>query len=126
MKKLSVVVAVVLGVIGMIFGLTALAAVLNGWVLSIIWKWFFVPTLHLPSLSIPQAIGIALVVSFLTKQDIDCKKEEGSDGGGVDKNLCSSICSFVHRLDCYLVYITNYTRDLKCRGFLCTFYFFYE
>ena len=80
MKEVSAVVAAVIGVIVMLFGVTALAAVLNGWVLSIIWKWFFVSTLNLPIISIPQAIGISLVVGFLTKQDNNCKKEEEDSG----------------------------------------------
>lgn len=49
-------------------GLISLTAIINGWALSILWGWFFVPVLHLPSISIPQAIGISLVVSFLTHQ----------------------------------------------------------
>lgn len=39
--------------------------VMNGWVLSILWGWYFVPY-GLPPLTVPRAMGIALMVSFLT------------------------------------------------------------
>lgn len=44
------------------------SAILNGWALSKLWAWFFMPTLGLPALSIPQAIGVACVVTYLTYQ----------------------------------------------------------
>ena len=58
--------------IGIILGFVALliiTSVLNGWALSILWLWFLVP-FGLPVLSIPQAIGIAMVVNYLTYQYI--------------------------------------------------------
>jgi hypothetical protein len=60
------------GVIGI------MTTILNGWVLSILWGWFFVPTLGLPDITIVQAIGIALVVGYLTYQDIDTMPEDKS------------------------------------------------
>jgi hypothetical protein len=58
---------------------TALAIVygqtLNGWTLSILWAWFIVPTFACVGLSIPAAIGISLVVSYLTTK-IKRKKEQ--------------------------------------------------
>ena len=57
--------------IGLIFlgfvPLMVVGAILNGYALSITWGWFMVPTFGLPELGIAQAIGIALVVGFLTK-----------------------------------------------------------
>ncbi|MBA7601153.1 hypothetical protein ES703_08220 [subsurface metagenome] len=41
------------------------AIILHGWVLSLLWRWFFVPTFGLPVLRLVEAIGIALVVRFL-------------------------------------------------------------
>jgi len=61
--------AVLLMVFGSIYG---------GYALTILWKWFVVPIFHTPELSIPSAIGIALVVNYLTKHTSDCKKEEKS------------------------------------------------
>lgn len=40
---------------------------LNGWVLSILWGWFVVPYFEwAPILTVGQAIGVAMVVGFLT------------------------------------------------------------
>ena len=60
-----------LAVLGGIFGialLIAVASIWRGYVFSVLWGWFIVPTFALPALSIPLAIGIAMVVSFLTYQ----------------------------------------------------------
>lgn len=48
--------------------LAAGALTFNGLALSILWRWFAVPLLHLPPLSLAGAIGVSLVVSFLTHQ----------------------------------------------------------
>lgn len=42
--------------------------ILGGYVLSILWAWFIVGTFGLPALTIPLALGIMVVVSYLTKQ----------------------------------------------------------
>lgn len=39
-----------------------------GYVLSILWAWFMVPAFGLPAISIPLALGIALIVSYLTRE----------------------------------------------------------
>ena len=39
---------------------------LKGFVLSTLWGWFMVPLFGLPSLGLIPAIGVAMVVSFLT------------------------------------------------------------
>lgn len=51
---------------------------LLGWAVSKLWIWFIVPVFHLPVLSIPAAIGLALIVKFLT-EDIDLNKQEGEE-----------------------------------------------
>lgn len=48
--------------------IVAPVAILDGWVLSKMWGWFIVGRFHLPPLSIPVAIGLALTVRFLTHQ----------------------------------------------------------
>ena len=40
----------------------------SGYALSKLWVWFLVPALGVPALSIPAAIGLALVVSYMTHQ----------------------------------------------------------
>ena len=42
--------------------------ILSGYVLSILWAWFIVSTFGLPLLTVPVAIGVMLVVGYLTKQ----------------------------------------------------------
>jgi hypothetical protein len=49
---------------------------LNGWVLSLLWQWFVTTTFGLSPLTIPQAIGVAIVVGFLTSSYKDTKQEE--------------------------------------------------
>jgi len=61
-----------LGLVGVI----AVLAVLNGWVVSVLWGWFIVPLFSLPTLSIVQAIGLGMVVSYMT-QPINFDQEEG-------------------------------------------------
>lgn len=57
-----------------------LGVLLGGWVLTVLWGWFIVPTFHLPWLGIVSAIGINLVVRFLTFQVIDIKPPERTTG----------------------------------------------
>jgi len=70
MDIMGVVIVVVLIAVMLAFiaGIMVVSCLLRGWVLSILWRWFMVPTLGLPALSVPQAIGIALVVGMLTHQ----------------------------------------------------------
>jgi hypothetical protein len=44
----------------------AFAAMWEGYALSVLWGWFVVPMFGLPALSIPFAMGLALVVGLLT------------------------------------------------------------
>jgi len=58
-----------------------LGIILNGWVLAKLWAWFLVPVFSLPGLSIPVAIGIALIISHLTHQinigDFEAEQKKG-------------------------------------------------
>lgn len=54
-------------------------SVWSGYALSILWGWFIVPAFSLPSLSVVYAIGLAMVVSFLT-QRADLKKDDREYG----------------------------------------------
>ena len=42
--------------------------ILSGCVLSLLWAWFIASTFGLPLFTIPVAIGVMLVVGYLTKQ----------------------------------------------------------
>lgn len=59
------------------FGIMSISAVWHGYVLTKLWAWFIVPIFHLPVLTIAPAIGIVIVLNFLTKTDTsDLKKED--------------------------------------------------
>lgn len=62
------------GVVGLIV-LMAFSAVFSGYALSVLWGWFIVPIFHLPQLSITAAIGISLVIGYLTHQIINDPKD---------------------------------------------------
>jgi NhaP-type Na+/H+ or K+/H+ antiporter len=64
-----------LGCIG-ILAVVVTGAVLGGLALSVMWDWFIVPTFDAPQLSIPAAIGIALVVGYLTHHGQTSNKPE--------------------------------------------------
>ena len=75
-----------LGCILIIIGIPlvlVVVSILNGYVLSILWGWFIVPTFEAPELSVVAAIGISLVVSYLTHQENEYKKEK--DGLSAEK-----------------------------------------
>lgn len=57
----------IIGYITAIIVAITLSAILNGYALSILWGWFIVPLFNLPTLNISYAIGLALTVSYLTK-----------------------------------------------------------
>ena len=60
--------------------LVTISTVVNGFVLIKLWNWFIIPTFDkMPTLSLVPAIGLGLVVSFLTYQEIDCQKKESNE-----------------------------------------------
>lgn len=48
----------------------------NGYALTILWRWFVVPTFGLVQLSIPAAIGFSLTVSYLTTRSSELKSDD--------------------------------------------------
>ena len=78
MSDLSVAIAAIVGIVALTAALIAVSSLLNGFVLSILWGWFIVPLFGLPQLSLPYAIGIGMVVSFLTYQHVDSGKSENA------------------------------------------------
>jgi len=54
------------------------ASIWSGYALSVLWAWFIVPAFGLPMLSIPAAIGVSMIVSYITHQTIPSDKEESS------------------------------------------------
>lgn len=66
-------------IVSMFVGIIALmifATVWRGYVLSILWGWFAVPILHLPPLTIAQAIAVSLLAGMLSHQYVPTKDKE--------------------------------------------------
>ena len=49
-------------------------ALWRGYVLFVIWAWFIVPTFGAPTLSIPAAIGVSLIVAYLARDGRPAEK----------------------------------------------------
>jgi len=81
----------ILLLIPFIFAGIILSIILKGWVLSILWSWFIVPTLGLPILSIPIAIGISIVVGLLTHQYNDFNTTDTKMSELIGKSIGHSI-----------------------------------
>lgn len=68
-----------------------LSAILDGWVLKTLWNWFMVTTFGLVELRIASALGIALVIRYLTgaygNQNIEGDNALGMWLSGVFKQL---------------------------------------
>jgi hypothetical protein len=62
---------VFLGALALIF----IGMIWKGFVLTILWAWFMIPTFGLPTLEIVPAIGLLLIASYLTHQAEPYKKE---------------------------------------------------
>lgn len=59
-----------------LFVLMPLGVMWSGFALSKLWAWFLVPAFGVPPLSIPAAIGLALVVSYMTYQDTNADEDK--------------------------------------------------
>jgi hypothetical protein len=66
----------VLMTIGTFTGILALT-ILRGWVLSILWAWFIVPTFNVAQLSVALAIGLVMTANLIVKAP-DVKEQEGT------------------------------------------------
>ncbi|TSC81867.1 MAG: hypothetical protein G01um101420_780 [Parcubacteria group bacterium Gr01-1014_20] len=65
---LAILLVLVLGIgvmLGLAVAIGALSSLLRGWVLSILWGWFMVPTFGLPELGVVPAIGMMFTITFL-------------------------------------------------------------
>ena len=67
--------------------------VLNGWVLSVLWGWFFIP-LGFMKIGIAHAIGLACIVSFLINK-VGLKKEDISLLNAVVQIISVSLASLL-------------------------------
>ena len=54
----------------LLIGITMiLGPTINGWALSVLWGWFIAPTFGLSKLSVPMAMGLAVVVRMFMPTD---------------------------------------------------------
>ena len=74
----SIAIAAIFGLSVAVPVIIAISTLINGWVLSILWGWFIVPVFGVQAITLGQAIGLSMVVSFLTYQYIDAKKDENN------------------------------------------------
>lgn len=56
-----------------------LTVFLRGWAFSVLWGWFVVKQFDLPAISIPLAIGISLIVSYLTYDTAQALQRQRED-----------------------------------------------
>jgi len=68
----------VIGVFGGVLALLVIGAVWKGYILTVLWDWFMVPTFGLSPLALAPAMGLILLVSFLTHQSDAVKEPEGT------------------------------------------------
>lgn len=61
---------VTVGLVALVLGV-----VFSGYALSVLWSWFASPIFGLAELSVPEAIGVALIVSFLAREQPEENKE---------------------------------------------------
>jgi len=78
MKVFSVCGGILIFVIASFF-----ASIYNGFVLSMMWKWFIVPTFGAPVIGLIPAVGISMLVGNLTYQKNDCECEKKENKGFV-------------------------------------------
>jgi hypothetical protein len=64
----------------LVVAIAIVGAVVNGLVLSLTWGWFIVSLFDAKALSIPEAIGIALVAGLLTHQQQPKSDKEQTSG----------------------------------------------
>ena len=78
---------------------------INGFVLSKMWLWFIVTTFGAPVLTVPQAIGVGMIVSFLTYRATPKNKDSNSEWSQIIIDILSAMISpFVTLLIAWIVY----------------------
>lgn len=65
-----------LGQVALFILLLVSSSLINGYTICTLWAWFAVPTFGLPSLTIAQALGLSLTVSYFSIQQTE-KTEAG-------------------------------------------------
>jgi|SRR5690348_7092427 len=81
----------VVGILATLLFVIVCGALFSGLVLSVLWGWFIVPALHAAPITVPQAIGLSLVVGLLTRGTAREKDEEKKDRG-IGEALFTAFC----------------------------------
>jgi hypothetical protein len=87
--------------------LSPFTPIIRGLVLVKLWKWFIVGWFHVPEISIPMALGISLIVGFLTYQDppdSGKKNKAGVDVGHLFMRVLINLCQSLFALGLGAVY----------------------
>lgn len=50
--------------------------VVSGYVLSILWGWFVAPLFGVPELGVINAIGLAIIIAYMTRGESSVEKNE--------------------------------------------------
>ncbi len=54
-------------------------ALLNGWVVMLLWEWFIVPVTNLRVLVFGEALGVSLVISYMTMSLPDMREKSTAE-----------------------------------------------
>ena len=76
-------------IVVLVTALGGLGMALHGYVLSIIWAWFVVPTFGIARLSVPAAIGISILIKTITTESGSDKDENKSSAAVIWSALVS-------------------------------------
>ena len=70
--------------IATIVAVVALLTIFQGWTLSVLWEWFAVSIFNAPSISILEAIGLTILISFIREQEADNSKSRYPNEDGIN------------------------------------------
>ena len=77
------------GVFVLLAAYVVVASIVRGWVLTYLWQWFILPVFDVRDITIVEAIGLSMVVTFLTVQQQQTKDER--DGTEKASDLVAAI-----------------------------------
>jgi len=99
MTNISSILTIAIGSIGFFGFVLSFSVILNGWALWLLWGWFMVPSLSLPSLSLAQSIGVGMVISYATYTYVPRQ-----DGGDNDRLIALVAQPLIYTLLGYTVH----------------------
>jgi len=79
----------IIGILTMTTLSVMIITIWSGYVLSVLWKWFFVSAFSVSDISIANAIGVSMVVNYMTYQ-YDSSNQRTDTRSGTEQ-LVSSI-----------------------------------